>query len=265
MESEGLRKLLETVGDAVHSVNTICIGLASVASGNAEKPENLTIGWSSSNPEIAAGKARLFALRSSLVFVEEALIQYLDFLEACSTDDLKIKKALSNEGAAERVIEISKLLSPAEPYWWPMVVLLVRWRNLVVHSSRTRLTIHQTNLLLKCAKNLQNNHAGIKIEQTLANFESGQITLKDFTTLIAVTIRYVRVLDEELEPRIHTIEGFEHRLKQRNLLKVFNQVMNSNGEQTRRRKLSAFLKSEFSSIPDVFFEEIYSNGPFLQA
>lgn len=264
MESEGLSKFLDIVGDAVYSVNTICVGLASVSSGVAEKPDDLTISWSSSNPETAAAKARVFALRASLVFVEEALLKYLDFLRVCSTDEPKICGALESDGAAERIIEVSKFLSNAEPYWWPMVVLLVRWRNKVVHHSRTGLTVHQTKVLLDNSKALKNNHAGIDIAKTLENFESGQITLKDFTTLIAITVRYVRALDEELEPRIHTLEGFEFRLKQRNLVKVFNQVMNANGEATRRRKLKAFLKSEFSAVTEIFFEDIYKNGPFSQ-
>ncbi|MBW2941382.1 hypothetical protein [Zhongshania aquimaris] len=264
MESEGLNKFLEIVGDAVHSVNTICVGLSSVASGAAVKPSDLTIGWSSSNPDTAAAKARLFALRGSLVFVEEALLKYLDFLKACLTDEPKISTALASEGAAERVIGVSKFLSNAEPYWWPMVVLLIRWRNKVVHESTIRLTVHQANLLTNNADALKNKHAGIEISQTLSNFESGQITLKDFTTLIAVTVRFVRMLDEELEPRLHTLEGFEIRLKQRNLVRVFNQLMNSNGEETRRRKLKAFLQSEFSAVPDTFFEEIYKNGPISQ-
>lgn len=261
MESEGLNKFLEIVGDAVHSVNTICVGLSSVASGTAVKPCDLTIGWSSSNPDTAAAKARLFTLRASLVFVEEALLKYLDFLEACLTDEPKIAAALASEGAAERVISVSKFLSNAEPYWWPMVVLLIRWRNKVVHESTTRLTVHQTNLLTSNADALKDKHAGIEISQTLSNFESGQITLKDFTTLIAVTVRFVRVLDEELEPRIHTLEGFEMRLRQRNMIRVFNQVINSNGEETRRRKLKAFLQSEFSEVTDTFFEDIYKHGP----
>lgn len=264
MESDGLSKFLEIVGDAVHSVNTICVGLTAVSAGSAQKPDDLTIGWSTSNPEIAASKARIFALRASLVFVEEALLKYLDFLKTCTTDNEKLLNALKTDGAAERVVEVSKFLFRVEPYWWPMVVLLVRWRNKVVHNSTIKLTGHQKKLLVENAASLKKNHAGIDISTTLKNFESGQITLKDFTTLIAITVRFVRALDEQLEPRIHTLEGFELRLKQRGLLLTFNKVMNANGEDTCRRKLRSFLNSEFSAITEVFLEEIYNNGPFVQ-
>ncbi|MCP1319424.1 hypothetical protein [Halomonas sp. 707B3] len=264
MESEGLKQFLEVVGDAVHSVNTICVGLAAVRAGTAKKPDDLTIGWKSSNPETSASKARVFALRASLVFVEEALLKYLDFLKDCSTEDERLYKALSTEGAADRVVEISKYLSDAEPYWWPMVVLLVRWRNRVVHSAKIGLAPLQKKILLEHEQVLKQRHAGIEIRKTLENFESSQITLKDFTTLIAITVRYVRALDEQLEPQLHTMQGFISRLEQRGLVEVFDNVMKANGESTRRRKLRSFLDTEFSKIPDTFFEDIFHHGPIRQ-
>lgn len=264
MESEGLKKFLAIVGDAVHSVNTTCVGLSAVSSGDAKKPDDLTISWSSSDPVTAASKARLFVLRASLIFVEEALLKYLDFLQTTSHDN-KLSKALNSEGAAERVIEISKLLTQAESYWWPIVVLLVRWRNKVVHNSRTDLTNYQRNILLKYSETLKEKHAGIDISKTLENFENNQITLKDFTTLIAITVRFVRALDEELEPQIHTLEGFRLRLRQRGLISTFNKTLNANGESTKCRKLRAFLKSEFSNLPEMLIEEIYKNGPIPQS
>lgn len=261
MESEGLKCFLNVVGDAVHSVNTICVGLAAVRAGTVKKPEDLTIGWSSSNPETSASKARVFALRASLVFVEEALLKYLDFLKDCSTEDERLHKALATEGAADRVIEVSKSLLDVEPYWCPMVVLLVRWRNRVVHNAKIGLTVHQRKILLDHEQVIKERHAGIGIKQTLDNFDSSQITLKDFTTLIAITVRYVRALDEELEPKLHTMQGFISRLEQRSLVVVFDNVMKANGESTRRRKLRSFLDTEFSNIPDTLFEDIFRHGP----
>ncbi|AWL10820.1 hypothetical protein HMF8227_00314 [Saliniradius amylolyticus] len=264
MESEGLKQFLEVVGDAVHSVNTICVGLAAVRTGTVTKPDDLTIGWKSSNPETSASKARIFSLRASLVFVEEALLKYLDFLKDCSTEDEILYTALSTEGAADRVVEVSKCLSDAKPYWWPMVVLLVRWRNRVVHSAKNGLTPRQRKLLLEHEQVIKQRHAGIDIQQTLDNFDSSQITLKDFTTLIAITVRYVRALDEQLEPQLHTMQGFISRLEQRGLVEVFDNVMKANGESTRRRKLRSFLDTEFSKIPDTFFEDIFHHGPIRQ-
>jgi len=264
MESEGLKQFLDVVGDAVHSVNTICVGLAAVRAGTVKKPEDLTIGWSSSNPETSALKARVFALRASLVFVEEALLKYLEFLKDCSTEDEKLYKALSAEGAADRVIEVSKFLPRVEPYWWPMVVLLVRWRNRVVHNAKIGLTVHQRKTLCDHEQVMKQRHAGIDIQQTLENFDSNKITLKDFTTLIAVTVRYVRALDEQLEPKLDTIQSFISRLEQRGLVVVFDNVMKANGESKRRRKLRSFLDTEFSNIPDTLFEDIFRHGPIGQ-
>ncbi|MGY3726873.1 MULTISPECIES: hypothetical protein [Cobetia] len=261
MNSEGLKQFLATVGDAVHSVNTICVGLTSVRSGTIEKPEDLTISWSSSDPATSASKARLFALRASLVFVEEALLKYLGFLKSCIFADDKLRKALSTEKAADKVIEVSKHLPNAEPYWCPMVVLLVRWRNRVVHSSNVGLTVNQKKLLIDNAQLLKDRHAGIDIDKTINNFGSGQITLKDFTTLIAITVRYVRHIDEELKPNIYTVDGFFNWLEQRDLIGAYNSVINANGEATRRRKLKAFINTEFSDISDELIERLFKHGP----
>jgi len=264
MESESLKQFLKVVGDAAHSINTICVGLAAVREGAVKKPDDLTIGWTSSNPETSASKARTFALRASLVFVEEALLKYLDFLKDCSNEGESLYKALSTEGSADRVVEVSKYFSGAEPYWCPMVVLLVRWRNRVVHNSKVGLAPFQRKILLENKELIKKRHAGIDIQKTLENFDSSQITLKDFTTLIAIAVRYVRALDKQLEPQLNTINGFISRLEQRGLVEVFDNVMKANGESTRRRKLRSFLDTEFSKIPDTFFEEIFQYGPIRQ-
>lgn len=259
MESEGLKQFLNVVGDAVHSVNTLCVGLTSVSQGTAKKPDDLTITWSTQNPGLAAAKARTFALRASLVFVEEALPKYLDFLELCAFEDGKLQNALRIQRSADRVSEVARLLPQKEDYWEPMVVLLVRWRNRVVHNSQADLSALQRKKLMSNAEALAKNHANIDIEESLKNFNSNRITLKDFTTLIAITIRFVRSLDEQIEPKIRTLDGFKQRLQERDLTQTFKQVMSANGEETRRRKFEAFLRTEFSALGDGFEEEVYEN------
>lgn len=74
-------------------------------------------------------------------------------------------------------------------------------------------------------------------------------------------MRYVRELDEQLEPKLHSMRGFISRLEQRGLVIIFDNVMKANGEATRRRKLRSFLDTEFSNIPDNLFEDIFHHGP----
>ena len=124
--------------------------------------------------------------------------------------------------------------------------------------------MHQRKTLCDHEQVMKQRHAGIDIQQTLENFDSNKITLKDFTTLIAVTVRYVRALDEQLEPKLDTIQSFISRLEQRGLVVVFDNVMKANGESKRRRKLRSFLDTEFSNIPDTLFEDIFRHGPIGQ-
>jgi hypothetical protein len=262
MESEGLKEFLSTVGDAVHSVNTICVGLTSVRSGKAVKPDDLTIGWSTSDPKNSASKARSFALKGSLVFVEEALLKYLDFLKLCTNENEPLRRALTTEGAADRVAAVTKHLSIERPYWGPMVVLLVRWRNKVVHNSSGKLTSNQKKVLLDNRVALKKNHADIDIEKTLEHFGENKITLKDFTTLIAITIRYVRALDSSLEPIIDTMYGFGERLKMKGLVSDYNKIFSHTSKSRREAKLNGFLRTHFPDTLDSFKRVILEHGRY---
>jgi hypothetical protein len=256
MNSDGLKQFLDRVGDAVHSVNTICVGLSGVAAGVIVKPPDMTITWSSRDPTTASARARAFALRGALVFVQEALLDYLNFVALCSNHSPDLSAALKVEGDAKRVTALSRFISDAEPYWEPLVVLLIHWRNKVVHNSRATLTAAQLKVLTCSADDIRGKHAGIDVARTITNFSSGKITLKDFTTLISVTIRFVRHVDRQLAPKVTTWSDFKALLLRRGLERTFKAVMSANGFETRERKLKSFLRAEFPSVEISVAQEI---------
>lgn len=257
MESEGLKIFLNSVGNAVYSLNTICVGLNALSKGDVEKPDDLTIRWDTNNPKRASINARSFAVRSALVFVEEALLEYFRYLADCPDQPPKIVAAVKAEGAAKKVEELSAQVRGLESYWMPMVVLLVRWRNQVVHNSKTSLSPSMRITLLENADEIKKKHAAIDIAQSLSNLDTQKITLKDFTTIISVTIRYVRHLDKELNPYIISIDSLRNHIVARELVADYKNVLGANGEDKQKKKFDNFIRSNFPSLIGAQSEDFF--------
>jgi hypothetical protein len=257
MESEGLKVFLRSVGDAVYSLNTICIGLNAVSRGGIEKPDDLTISWDTNDPKQTSMQARSFAVRSSLVFVEEALLEYFKYLSNCPEQPPKIVTAVNADGTAKKVEELSTQVPSLESYWMPMVVLLVRWRNQVVHNSKTSLSSNLRKTLLENADVIKDRHAAIDIAQTLSNLDARKITLKDFTTLISVTIRYVRHLDQKLAPHITSSTSLRNQIVARELVSDYKNVLGVNGEDKQKKKFDNFIRSNFPSLIGALSDALF--------
>jgi len=257
MESDGLKVFLRSVGNAVYSVNTICVGLDAVSKGSVEKPEDLTISWTATDPKQASISARSFAVRSALVFVEEALLEYIKYIGSCPDQPSKILAAVKADGAAKKIEELSAQVSNLQKYWMPIVVLLVRWRNQVVHNSSNSLSPSFRNILSENSDLIKDKHAAIDIAQTLSNFDSKKITLKDFTTMISVTIRYVRQLDSELSPHITSPESFRNQLDARELVIEYKNVIGVNGTVKQKKKFDNFIRSNFPSLIGAQSAELF--------
>lgn len=248
MDSEGLKHFLKTVGDSIFLLNTICVGLDGVGSGAVKKSENLTVSWHTNNPENAALQARAHAIKSTLIFVEEALLEYISFLGKCTNQTEEIKTASRTDGAAEKIIQISQHLKDAPEYWEPMVILLVRWRNKVVHGSAVDLSQSYRSILNRNSNVIKDAHAAISIEKTLKHFDEGQITLKDFSTMIAITIRYVRKIDTDLTPKINDIISFSNIIKNKNLTSIYKKIVGVNGIDIQERKFYKFIDINFHNM-----------------
>jgi hypothetical protein len=260
MESVGLTEFLKTVGRAVHSVNTICVGLNGVETGAYEKHDDLTITWDPKDPVASSRSARQFAIESSLVFVEEALLQYLKYVakHPCSTST--VKSAIARESASDRIEELTKVIAPKESYWTPIVLLLIHWRNRIVHtSSKAKLKSHQEKLLTDNLETIRSRHANIDIAETLNHFLKNKITLKDASTLIAITIRFVRETDELLQLDSNTQENIYYWIKYLDIVDEYNVQLHSNGTDTKRRKFLQFFKTHLPFVTEDVILQLIEN------
>lgn len=259
MESEGLKQFLNSIGDAVYSLNTVCVGLEGVASGKVTKPKGLTITWRTNDPVRTAMSARGFAIRSSLVMSEAALDNYINFLSTCENQTSKVVAACKEDGTANRIAMLSKQVSDLENYWLPFVTLMVRWRNKIIHNSASRFSPLHRKIIQENSSLIKSRHAGILVDETIDNYDIDKITLKDFSTFIAITIKFVRHIDKYLEPTVANIETFEKQLKERNLESIFKRVIGVNGKDKQKTKFKSFINSNFTSISDGEFDELFNS------
>jgi len=243
MESFGLKEFLSRIGSPIHDLNTICVGLDGVERGVCKKTDDLTITWSSKDIPASARKARTFAIKATIVFIVEALLQYFNYLEKHPAVQKKIKNALAEDEAAKKVEYLSKEINVTKQYWGSGVLLLIHWRNRIVHSkSNAHLNPVQEKILIDNSKEIYDKHAAIDITRTLKDFYDGEITLKDISTLISMTIRFVRDTDEQIQCDSDSIDVLHYWIRYLGKEKEYLQCYHYNGD-TKARKIRSFFNT----------------------
>ncbi|UPT70423.1 MAG: hypothetical protein M0D53_15245 [Flavobacterium sp. JAD_PAG50586_2] len=78
MESLEFKKLIDKIGNTVHSMNTIAVALSIMPLEGFEVPKSLDVSWKPTQIEDSKRRARNFAGKSAYVYVAENLFEYLD-------------------------------------------------------------------------------------------------------------------------------------------------------------------------------------------
>ena len=105
-----LKDFLSNVGNAIHSLNTICVGLSNVGSGLAQKPDDLVITWNPRDPERSAKDSRLFAVKSTYVFLVESTYQYIGSIKSAFFPAQPELQEFDNLTSSERIERILKCI-----------------------------------------------------------------------------------------------------------------------------------------------------------
>lgn len=191
-----LRDLLASVGEAVANLNTAVVGLDAVEQGH-KKPETLNISWNPNDRIAAARKSRRFVVEAVLVRVAEALSEFVLVTARLPRFSSVRNSWNSNTSRAEKLADMAVEALGSQDYLIAGAVLLTHWRNRVVHPrSQASLTPEQEKKLRASSEEIENNFAGLSIERLLKDFEAGQPTLKDVSSLIAMSIRMARAVDK---------------------------------------------------------------------
>lgn len=191
-----LRDLLASVGEAVANLNTTVVGLDAVEKGH-KKPETLNISWNPNDRIAAARKSRRFVVEAVLVRVAEALSEFVLVTARLPRFSSVRNSWNSKTSRAEKLADMAVEALGSQDYLIAGAVLLTHWRNRVVHPrSQASLTPEQEKKLRASSEEIENNFAGLSIERLLKDFEAGQPTLKDVSSLIAMSIRMARAVDK---------------------------------------------------------------------
>lgn len=207
--TQALADFLQVVGNGVADLNTIAVGLAAIGPHHA-RPEGLNISWAPKDPLVAARKARKAALQAAMVVTVEALGQYVRTITKLPRFESLITGWSSKKpkpSAAERFSDLAGLLfipicpvKDASEYDTRFrtccVMLLVHWRNRHVHTdSNAELTHQEKQFIHTQEERICNAYAGLDLDRLFGDFKVNRPTLKETTTLIAMTIQEVRAMD----------------------------------------------------------------------
>lgn len=194
MQTPALRQFLEEVGKVVHHLNSIAVGLSAVERGVAKKPTGLDISWNPADAVASGRQARAFALRSAIVMVSELLGEYIAQVASFpSCNDL----VLPVKGERDQKIEaIAAFFSVTDAELILGALLIVHWRNRIIHRrSKADLTKAQREKFISCKEFLGRSYKNLDPTLLLKHFDSNSPTLKDTSSLVAMTINLVKAVD----------------------------------------------------------------------
>lgn len=143
-------------------------------------------------------------------------------------------------------------------------LLLIHWRNRIIHHHSTaNLTKKQVEILISNKELMQKEHANIDIEKTIENFNNKRITLKDISTIISITIKYVRQVDTFLQLESNLNINIEYWIKYSNLTNEYNKLFHSN-KPDKSKVFKQFFKTYFPFISDETIKDIISHNKPLE-
>jgi len=201
MPTPALQPFLDATGRIVHHLNTIVVGLSAVEAGTATKPSTMDITWAPHDPRTSNRQARAFALRSTLVFLSEEVNAYLDRLT--TFPGVKRPADWESKSKTDRLLAVWRLLKLDEDFILVGALLVGHWRNRNVHrKSNARLTDAQRKIFVEAKGEIADNFKNLDPKRTLEDFNKDAPTLKDVSSLTAMTIRCVKRMDQAVpEPK----------------------------------------------------------------
>ncbi len=200
-ESQPLAVLLNNIGRSVFVLNTTVVGLDAVEQGHP-KPDNLDISWDPQDRRIASRQSRKFVLEAVLVRASEAIAQYVSALSKLPRFASLKAGWTGDTSDAEKVYDIFAA-SVNDDYLVSAATLVVHWRNRIVHDgSKAKLTPRQKAALRNSEQEISDRYARLSVDCLLCHFEEGRPSLKDVSSLIAMSINAARHADRGIHANL---------------------------------------------------------------
>lgn len=217
--TDALQRFQRSLGGATLYINTVAVALEAISSDPPiaqAAAHKLNVGWQAPKPppEVLAkrlklptneprmreltAQARAFVLRSVLVGTIDALDAYLTSLARQSwlnfsqtTVDICTKATTRPGGKAWSISErcgalCDELALEQAGKLVPLISLVVRWRNALVHSDNAEFKLPNEDRTALTTNSKSFNKAAFSVSSALERFDQAKDpTLKDITTFVA--------------------------------------------------------------------------------
>lgn len=249
-----LQIFLNDIGNSVHSMNTIAVSLSNI-NPTIETPEGLNISWNVGNLQATKEMSRNFVVRSAIVYAVEALYEYLRSISNSPLwiQDNKFSDVDGDSKAIKTYNFLNSLKSIQEEYII-LVELLCHWRNKVVHSytSNAQLSSRKIQRIQAFEEKLFQELRHFSINIALENFQKQQVTLKDASTLITLTIKCARAVEEyyiNQLPNNKYIDFLKSDI-------TFNKIYTQQNSEKRTRQIKKWISLNHSYISQDIIDNI---------
>ncbi len=260
-KTKSLKQFLNNIGSSVFLLNTICVGLDRIKQEEiTEYKESLRISWSTNDPVNDAQRARIYANKSAITFCVDSLDQYLRSLITSPKiirDEQIISKLKPGEiSMSDRVVALFEKYPPEAKYWVPFVKLLILWRNKIIHShAKIEIKSNDRKILLENREVIMKEHSGLDVQQTLDRFsENMGPTLKDTSTMIAILIKSIRYIDQEI---------VENEITKEYLLEVVAYQLGSGHKEAAKSEIKTIWNMQSDARERKISNIIKHNGIIL--
>jgi len=251
MKTPAYKPFINAVGKTVHHLNTVAVGLAGVESGACSKPSGLDVSWDPADIRASSRDARLFTLKSTIVFVAEEVCAYNSvIIGSPNIGDIKLPKNPDRSDKHQSLVDHLKI-DEAPLFLGPL--LLIHWRNKIIHrKSNASLTAAQVETLQNASDEIKENYKNLCVLKLLDDFERGLPTLKDVSSLIAMTINYVKRVESLIqEPR--SKEDFESWLKHIDLFSAYERAQRvAASKPNPQGAMDSFIRTNCPELFDVY-------------
>ncbi len=251
--SQPLTNLLNEIGEAVANLNTLVVGLDAVEKGH-EKPESLDVSWNPADRRSAARKSRKFVLEAVLVRVAEAIGEYVTALSKLPRFNAVRSKWDGDTSSSDRVTDVFEDCLK-DSFLVPATVLLVHWRNRIVHrKSKAKLNNNHKRLLQAHDQEIHERYKNLSVDCLLCHFEEGRPTLKDISSLTSMTIRAAREADKLIQTDLDK-DDLDAWLSYYDLVPILHRVR----AETAPGKLDAAVRRVFRANAPLLLDSYISH------
>ncbi|MDA3876132.1 MAG: hypothetical protein PF483_03475 [Halothiobacillus sp.] len=197
MKTPASKRYLDEVGKAVHYLNTVVVGLAGVETEICKKPDSLDVSWNPSDARSSSRSARSYVLKSSIVFLAAELSAYVnELLKSPACSQLELPK---DSDKAERFRRLTNHMGIIDVELSIGPLLIIHWRNRIIHhNSNARLSSTEKRKFREATPEIPEKYKNLDPALTLDHFDKGTPSLKDVSSLIAMSINWAKAMEARL-------------------------------------------------------------------